>query len=94
MQLENFERLEEKIMRAVELIDRLKQENQDISSSCKKLEDQLTDFQKGTKHQNLEAERLKSELAHKERDLIEKRAEIRRRLKRILEKLVPLESEN
>jgi FtsZ-binding cell division protein ZapB len=93
MQLENFERLEEKILQAVELIDKLKQENQDISSSHKKLEDQLSGFEKGTESLNLETEKLKSELTHRERDFIEKRAEIKRRLERILEKLAPLESE-
>jgi FtsZ-binding cell division protein ZapB len=94
MHLENFERLEEKILQAVELIDKLKQENQDISSSHKKLEDQLSSFEKGTKSLNLETEKLKSELTNRERDFIEKKAEIKRRLERILEKLSPLESEN
>jgi FtsZ-binding cell division protein ZapB len=93
MQLENFERLEEKIMQAVELIDKLKQENQDISSSYKKLEDQVGSFEKGAKSLNLETEKLRSKLAHKERDFIEKKEEIKKRLERILEKLVPFESE-
>ena len=93
MELENFEKLEEKIRQAVELIDRLKQENLDIASSFKKLEDQLGSFEKGTMNLNFEAEKLKSELAHKERDFIEKKEEIKRRLKKLLEKLVSFEPE-
>jgi len=94
MQLENFERLEEKIRKAVELIDRLKQENQEITSSYRKLEDQINNFEKGTKSLNLEAERLRRELAYKERNFIKKREEIKRRLEKLLEKLVPFEAES
>jgi len=94
MQLENFERLEEKIRRAVELIDRLKQENQEITSSYRKLEDQINNFEKGTKGLSLEAERLRSELAQKERDFIKKKEEIKGRLEKLLEKLVPFEAES
>ena len=93
MQLENFERLEEKIRQAVELIDKLKQENQEITSSCRNLEDRINNFEKGTKSLSLETERLKSELTCKERNFIEKREEIKRRLEKLLEKLVPFEAE-
>ncbi len=93
MQLENFERLEEKIRQAVELINRLKQENQGISSSYKKLEDQINNFEKGTKNLSLEAERLRNELARKEGNFIKKKEEIKRRLEKLLEKLVPFEAE-
>lgn len=94
MELENFEKLEEKIRQAVELIDKLKQENQEITSSFKKLEDQINSFDKGSKNLTLETEKLKSELAHKERDFIDKREEIKRRLQKLLEKLVSFEAES
>ena len=93
MELENFEKLEEKIRQTVELIDKLKQENQEITSSFRKLEDQMNGFQKGSKNLSLETEKLKTQLAHKERDFIEKREEIKRRLQKLLEKLVPFEAE-
>jgi len=93
MQLENFERLEEKIRQAVELIDKLRQENQEISSSYRKLEDQINNFEKGTKNLSLEAERLRNELARKEGNFIKKKEEIKRRLEKLLEKLVPFEAE-
>ena len=93
MQLENFERLEEKIRQAVELIDKLRQENQEITSSYRKLEDQINNFEKGTKNLSLEAERLRNELARKEGNFIKKKEEIKRRLEKLLEKLVPFEAE-
>jgi len=94
MQLENFERLEEKIRQAVELIDKLRQENQEITSSYGKLEDQISNFEKKRKSLNLEAERLRSELARKERNFTKKREEIKRKLEKLLEKLVPFEAES
>ncbi len=94
MELENFEKLEEKIRQAVELIDKLKQENQEITSSFRKLEDQIDSFQKGTKNLGLETDKLKSQLARKEKDFMEKKEEIRKRLQKLLEKLVPLEGED
>lgn len=92
MQLENFERLEEKIMQLVELIDRLRQENEEISSSYRRLADQVQDVEKGKEKLNLEAEKLRDELARRERDFAEKKGEIKRRLEKLLEKLVPLEA--
>jgi len=94
MQLENFERLEEKIRQAVELIDKLRQENQEITSSYGKLEDQISNFEKNRKGLNSEAERLRGELARKERNFTKKREEIKRKLEKLLEKLVPFEAES
>ncbi len=94
MQLENFERLEEKIRQAAELIDKLRQENQEIISSYRKLEDKINNFEKGTKSLSTEAERLRSELDRKERNFIKKREEIKRKLENLLEKLVPFETES
>jgi len=91
MELENFEKLEEKIRQTVDLIDKLKHENQEITSSFKKLEDQVGSFEKSGKNLGLEAERLKNELSRKEREFVEKREEVRRRLQKLLDKLVPLD---
>jgi FtsZ-binding cell division protein ZapB len=93
MELENFEKLEEKIRQAVDLIDKLKHENQEITSSFRKLEDQMGSFEKSGKNLSLEAERLKSELSRKEREFVEKREEVKRRLQKLLDKLVPLDSQ-
>lgn len=93
MELENFEKLEEKIRQAVELIDKLRHENQEVTSSFRKLEDRVGSFEKSGENLGLEAERLRSELSRKERDFIEKTEEVKRRLQKLLDKLVPLDSQ-
>ena len=92
MQLENFERLEEKIRQTVELIDKLKTENQEITTSYRQLENQISKFEKGTKGSDSETERLKKESARRERDFEKKKEEIKSRLEKLLEKLVPFEA--
>ena len=88
MQLENFEKLEEKIVQAMELIDRLKQENQEISSSYRKLTEEMRDFEAITKGTKAETEIYKHELAAKERDFVKKKEEIKKRVEKLMEKLV------
>lgn len=88
MQLENFEKLEEKIVQAMEVIDRLKQENQEISSSYKKLTEEMRDFETITKGTTAETERYKHELTAKEKDFVKKKEEIKRRVEKLMEKLV------
>jgi FtsZ-binding cell division protein ZapB len=92
MQLENFEKLEEKIRQTVELINKLKTENQEITASYRQLEDQISDFQKGTKSSDSEAEKLKKEFARRERDFEKKKKEIKGRLEKLLERLVPFDT--
>ncbi|UCB51773.1 MAG: cell division protein ZapB [Candidatus Zixiibacteriota bacterium] len=92
MQLENFEKLEEKIRQTVELINKLKAENQEITTSYRQLEDQISNFQKGSKSLGSEAEKLKKEFASRERDFEKKKKEIKRRLEKLLERLVPFEA--
>jgi predicted nucleic acid-binding Zn-ribbon protein len=77
----------------VELIDKLRHENQEVTSSFRKLEDRVGSFEKSGKNLSLEAERLRSELSRKERDFIEKKEEVKRRLQKLLDKLVPLDSQ-
>ncbi len=92
MQLENFDRLEEKIIQTVELINKLKTENQQITTSYKQLENQISNFQKGTKSSDSEAERLKKESVRRERDFERKKKEIRSRLEKLLERLAPFDT--
>jgi FtsZ-binding cell division protein ZapB len=92
MQLENFDRLEEKIRQTVELINKLKTENQEITASCKQLEDQISRFERGTRSLDVEAEKLKTEFGRRERDFEKKREEIKVRLEKLLERLVPFET--
>ena len=92
MQLENFDRLEEKIRQTVELINKLKTENQEITASCRQLEYQISNFEKGTKSLDVEAEKLRTEFARRERDFKRKREEIKVRLEKLLERLVPFDT--
>ncbi len=92
MQLENFERLEEKIRQTVELISKLKTENQEITTSYRQLEDQISGLQKGTKSSDSETEKLKKELARRERDFEKKKKEVKTRLEKLLERLAPFDT--
>lgn len=94
MQLENFDKLEEKIRQTVDLINKLRAENQEIITSHRQLEYQISNFQKGTKGSDSEAEKLKQEFARRERDFEKKKKEIKRRLEKLLEKLVPFEAQS
>ncbi len=90
MQLDTFERLEEKIIQAMDLISHLQQENAQISSSYKKLSDEMQDFETMAKSSATNAEKYKHELSTRERDLAERKEEIKKRVERLLEKLAPL----
>ena len=92
MQLENFERLEEKITKVIKIIDKLKQENQQISASYGGLTNQVSQFKEKTKDLSLENERLKKELKDKEGDFKQKEKKIRRQLERLLQKLTFVEN--
>jgi peptidoglycan hydrolase CwlO-like protein len=89
--LENFEKLEEEITKAIKIIGRLKQENQDISSSYNGLANQIQQFEERTKSLSLENERLKRELKEMEGELKQKEEKIRRKLEKLLEKLTFVE---
>lgn len=92
MQLENFERLEEKITKAIKIIDKLKEENQQISSSYSGLTNQISQFEEKTKSLSRENERLKKELKAKEGDFKQKKEKIRRQLEKLLQKLTFVEN--
>lgn len=90
MQLNKFERLEERIIQAMDLINHLKQENEEISSSYKKLTDEIQSFETVARNSAIDAEKYRHELSTKEKDLIQKKEEIRKRVERLLERLAPL----
>ncbi len=90
MQLDKFERLEERIIQAMDLINHLKQENEEISSSYKKLTDEIQRFESVAISSATDSEKYKHELSTKEKDFIHKKEEIRKRVERLLERLIPL----
>jgi FtsZ-binding cell division protein ZapB len=91
MQLDNFEKLEEKIVQVVDLISHLKQENEEISSSYRKLTEEIHGFETVAKSRATEAELYKHELSSRERDFIKRKEEVKERLEKLLERLAPLE---
>jgi FtsZ-binding cell division protein ZapB len=91
MQLDNFEKLEEKIVQAMDLISNLKQENEEISSSFRKLTEEIHGFETVAKSRATEAELYKHELSSRERDFVKRREEVKKRLEKLLERLSPLE---
>jgi FtsZ-binding cell division protein ZapB len=91
MQIDKFERLEERIIQAMDLINHLKQENEEITSSYKKLTDEIQSFETVARSSVTDAEKYKYELSAKEKDFIHKKEEIKKRVERLLERLAPLE---
>ncbi|HEX7400860.1 MAG TPA: cell division protein ZapB [candidate division Zixibacteria bacterium] len=91
MQLDNFEKLEEKIVQAMDLISNLKQENEEISSTYRKLTEEIQGFENVAKSKATEAELYKHELSSRERDFMKRREEVKKRLEKLLERLAPLE---
>jgi FtsZ-binding cell division protein ZapB len=92
MQLENFEKLEERITKAIEVIDKLKQENRQISSSYSGLTSQISQFEEKTRSLSLENEKLKKELKDMEGGFKQKEERIRKNLERLLQKLTFIEN--
>ncbi len=90
MQLDNFEKLEEKIVQAMDMINQLKKENEEISSSYRKLTDEIHGFETVAKSKSTEAELYKHELSSREKDFIKKEEEVKKRLEKLLERLAPL----
>jgi FtsZ-binding cell division protein ZapB len=91
MQLDNFEKLEEKIVEAMDLISHLKQENEEISSTYRQLTEEIHGFETVAKSKATEAELYKHELSSRERDFMKRREEVKKRLEKLLERLAPLE---
>jgi FtsZ-binding cell division protein ZapB len=92
MQLENFEKLEEKITKVIEVIDKLKQENRQISSSYSGLTSQISQFEEKTRSLGLENEKLKKELEDVQGDFKQKEEKIRKNLEKLLQKLTFIEN--
>ncbi len=91
MELEKFNKLEKKITKVVEVIDKLRQENQQISSSYGGLSLQVSRFEEKTKDLSLENEKLRKELKQKEGDFKNRKDKTKRQLEKLLAKLTFLD---
>lgn len=91
MELEKFNKLEKKITKVVEVVDKLRQENQQISSSYGGLALQVSRFEEKTKDLSLENEKLRKELKQKEGDFKNRKDKTKRQLEKLLAKLTFLD---
>ena len=91
MELEKFNKLEKKITKVVEVIDKLRQKNQQISSSYGGLALQVSRFEEKTKDLSLENEKLRKELKQKEGDFKNRKDKTKRQLEKLLAKLTFLD---
>jgi len=87
MQLENFEKLTEKITQFIDLLDRLKQENSQISSSFNQLSAKAYELQEKEKTLVVQNGQLKDELKKLEAKYKAKEQEMKKRIETLLQKL-------
>lgn len=87
MQLENFEKLTEKITQFIDLLDRLKQENSQISSSFNQLSAKAYELQEKEKTLVVQNGQLKDELKKLEAKYKAKEQEMKKRIEALLQKL-------
>ena len=90
--MEHFEKLEEKITKVIEVIDKLKQENRQISSSYSGLASRISQFEEKTRSLSLENEKLKKGLEGAQGDFKQKEEKIRKNLEKLLQKLTFIEN--
>jgi peptidoglycan hydrolase CwlO-like protein len=91
MQLESFQKLEQKINQVLELVDRVKEENKQVSSSYGALSAKV--FETEQKNKNLEAENslLKAQIKGKEGSIKNIELNIKRRIENLLSRLEAIE---
>ena len=92
MQLEVLEKLEKKIGQALERIDRLREENKQMSSSYNTMSIEVEEVKKISAKLEEENRRLKGKLSKSDQGKDQKELRIKKRIERLVEKLNLLES--
>ena len=92
MQLEVLEKLEKKIGQALERIDRLREENKQMSSSYNTMSIEVEEVKKISAKLEEENRRLKDKLSKSDQGKNQKELRIKKRIERLVEKLNLLES--
>ena len=92
MQLEVLEKLEKKIGQALERIDRLREENKQMSSSYNTMSIEVEEAKKISAKLEEENRRLKDKLSKSDQGKNQKELRIKKRIERLVEKLNLLES--
>ena len=92
MQLEVLEKLEKKIGQALGRIDRLREENKQMSSSYNTMSIEVEEVKKISAKLEEENRRLKDKLSKSDQGKNQKELRIKKRIERLVEKLNLLES--
>jgi len=94
MQMENFEKLEERISKILGIVDKLKQENDQISSSYNDLSSKIFEYEKRQKTLLEETNHLKQSMNDQENKFKTKEEKIKKKLESVLGKIQTLENLN
>lgn len=84
---ENLEKLELKINKVLGLVDRLKEENEQVSNSYSTLSAQVFEIEEKNKTLAQENNRLKRQIKEKEDSIKIKEEKVRRRIEKLLSRL-------
>jgi FtsZ-binding cell division protein ZapB len=92
MQLETFDKLEKKISLVLKTMDRLKEENKQLSSSYSELRVGIGGMKKTSGELEEENRKLKEKLSRIEQTRTQREMRIRAKLEKLVERLGTLES--
>lgn len=91
MKMENFEKLESKITKVLEALDKLKQENLQISASYEGLTNKAFEYEGKTKELITQNNQLRSELKTIENRHDSRKENAKKKIKKLIEKIDMLE---
>jgi FtsZ-binding cell division protein ZapB len=94
MQMENFDKLEERINKILGVVDKLKQENDQIVSSYNDLSSKMFEYEKRQKTLLGENEHLKKLMKDQENKFKTKEEKIKKQMESVLGKIKTLENLN
>lgn len=89
--MENFEKLESKITKVLKALEKLKQENLQISASYENLTNKVFEYEEKTKELITQNNKLKSELKNIEKKCTSKQENVGKKIKNLIEKIDVLE---
>jgi predicted nucleic acid-binding Zn-ribbon protein len=94
MQMENFDKLEERINKILGVVDKLKQENDQIASSYNDLSSKIFEYEKKQKTISEENNHLRKSMNDQESKFKTKEEKIKKKLENVLGKIQTLENLN
>jgi len=84
---ESLEKLEQKINKVLELVDRLKEENKQVGSSYSTLSSKVFEIEEKNKILVQENSRLKAQIKEKQESIKNKEEKVKRRIENLLARL-------